>query len=58
MNDTVGVYIECNLDLRNATACRHNSVKVENAEGLVVLSELSFALENMNLNRRLIVNSR
>ena len=54
--DAVGVDVEGNLDLRNAAACRSDSVKVEAAEGLIVLRHLALALENIDLNARLIVS--
>ena len=51
----VCVDIEGDLDLRHAAACRCDAVKVEAAEALVVLSHLTLALENIDLNGGLIV---
>ena len=53
--DAVCVDIKGDLDLRNAAACRCDAVKVEAAEALVVLSHLTLALENVDLNGSLII---
>ena len=56
MDYAVCVDIEGDFDLRNASACGHDAVEVEHAEGLVILSEISLALKNVDFNGRLIVN--
>ena len=50
MDDAVCVDIEGDFDLRNASACGHDAVEVEHAEGLVILSEVSLALEDVDFN--------
>ena len=54
--DAVCVDIEGNLDLRNAARCRSNAVEGEAAEGLVACSHLALALQNVNLNGRLVIS--
>ena len=44
MNDTVDVDIECDFDLRNATACRCDSIQVEAAKTLIIGSHFTLAL--------------
>ena len=58
MHNAVCVNVECNLNLRNTSACGKNTVKVEHAECFVVFCEFSFALKNMNFNGGLIVGCR
>ena len=55
MDDTVSIYIEGYLDLRNSSGSGSDSVKTEHTELLVVLCELSFALEYVYINRGLVV---
>ena len=50
MDYAVCIDIEGNFDLRHASACGHDAVEVEHAEGLVILSEVSLALEDMDFN--------
>ena len=50
MDYAVCIDIEGNFDLRHASARGHNAVEVEHAEGLVILSEISLALEDMDFN--------
>ena len=50
MDYAVCIDIEGNFDLRHASARRHDAVEVEHAEGLVILSEVSLALEDMDFN--------
>ena len=55
MDDAVGVDIESYLDLRYAARCDRNTDQIKLAEQLVVGCHLSFALEDANRNRRLII---
>ena len=57
VQNAVGVDIESNLNLRHTARCWHNAVQVEAADGLVVLRHRAFALQHVNLNRRLVVDS-
>ena len=52
---TVSVYIECNLDLRNTTLCGRYSIQVETTDRLVIFSQRTLTLQDVDLNRRLIV---
>ena len=58
MHDTVGIDIEGNFNLRNATRCRRNIGEFETAERLVAGSHFAFALQNMDIYGRLIIRSR
>ena len=42
--DTVCINIKGNLDLRNSTSCRRDSIQTELAEGFVVFRELTLTL--------------
>src|SRR5699024_10611801 len=53
--NTVGVDIESNLDLRNAAACRRDSVQTELTERLVVSCELTLALYHVDVYCSLVV---
>ena len=55
VNDTVGVDIESNFDLRYSSRSGSNTRKVELTESLVVFCELSFALKNVNGNFGLVI---
>ena len=55
IDDTVGIDVESNLDLRNTTACGRNSVQTELAEGLVVTCKLTLALYNIDIHCGLVV---
>ena len=55
INDTVGIDIECNLNLRNTSHCRRDTVESELSEGLVVAGKLSLTLYYVNINCGLIV---
>jgi hypothetical protein len=53
--DTVGVDIKRNLNLRHAAWSGRDINKTEATQGLVVASHLTLTLENMNLNRGLAI---
>ena len=54
--DTVCIDIEGNLDLRNASSCRRNTIQTELSKGLVVSCELSLTLYNMDINGCLVIS--
>ena len=53
--DTVRVYIERYLYLRDTAGSGRNAVQTEVADGLVVLCKLTLALKNVDVNARLVV---
>ena len=55
MNDTVRVDIKRNLDLRHAARRSRDPIQMEAPERLVICRHLALALQNMNLNRGLII---
>ena len=55
--DTVGINIKGNLDLRNASSCRRDSIQTELAEGLVVFRELSLTLYYVDVYSGLVIRS-
>ena len=55
VNDTVSVDIECNFDLRDSTGSRSDAVQTEGTDGLVILCKLTLALEDVDINARLVV---
>ena len=54
--DTVGIDIEGNLDLRNTSSCRRDTIQTELSKGLVVLCELSLTLQYVDINGCLIIS--
>jgi len=56
IEDTIGVNIEGNLDLRGATRRRRDAFKVELAEEMVVLGHLTLALVDLDKDTRLFVS--
>ena len=58
VQDAVGVNVEGDLDLRDATGSLRDAVQVEDADRLVRGSHLTLALQDMNLNRGLVVGGR
>ena len=50
VQDTVGIYIEGYLDLRDTAGCGGDAVKVETSDGLVVAGHGALALEDVNLH--------
>ena len=58
VHDTVGINIKGNFDLRHAPRCSGDTAQFETAKGLVVGCHFTFALENMDVNGRLIIRSR
>ncbi len=57
MHDAVGVDVEGDLDLRNATRGGRQIGELEGAEQLVVRSDFALTLEDLDLHRRLVVVS-
>ena len=57
VNDAVGVDVEGYLDLRNASRSWSDAVQTEHTQGLVVLCHLTLALQDMDVNRGLVVGS-
>lgn len=55
VNDTVGVDVEGDLDLRNTLGCRRKASELEVTEKLVVSNQLSLTLVNLNLDGGLTV---
>ncbi len=58
MQNTVGIDIKGDLDLRHPTGCRGDICQVKAAQGLVVLGHLTLALQHMDRHRRLVVIRR
>ena len=58
VENAVGVDVERDFDLRHAARCRRNSDEMERAEQLVVASHFALTLEDLDLDRRLVVSSR
>ena len=48
MDDTIGIDIECDLDLRYSTRSRGNPFEIECPESPVLGSKLPFALKDMD----------
>jgi hypothetical protein len=55
VDDTVGVNVEGNFDLRNTTRSGRNAREFELAEQIVVLSSSSFAFKDLDQDTRLVV---
>src|SRR5207247_2918811 len=55
VQDAVGVDVERDLDLGDTARSRGNSRQLELAERLVVAGHLALSLENVYLDRRLVV---
>jgi len=55
VQDAIGVDIKCYLNLRNATWCRGNSVKVELAKKVIVLGHGTLTLKDLDQNAWLVV---
>ena len=53
--NTVCVDIKGNLNLRNSSPCRGDSIQTELTKGLIVPGELTLALYYMDIYRRLII---
>ena len=54
--DTVGIDIESNLDLRNTSSCRRDTIQTELSEGLVVSCELTLTLYNVDIYSCLVIS--
>ena len=55
VNDTVGVNIECDLNLRNTTRSGWDTRELELAEDVVVLRASTLTLEDLDQHTRLVV---
>ena len=55
IHDAVRVNIKGNLDLRNASPCRRDSIQTELSKRLVIAGKLSLTLYNMNVDSSLII---
>jgi len=55
VQDTVGVNVEGNLDLRNTPGLRLNTIKVEFSEQVVILGHLTLTLEHLDQDTGLVV---
>ena len=58
IDDTVGIDIECHLDLRDSARSRRDSVETELSQRLVVSRELTLALYHVDVNRGLVICRR
>ena len=58
VHDAVRVNVEGNLDTRDAARRRRNVGKLEASERLVARSHLALALQDVDVNRRLVVRRR
>ena len=54
--DTVGIDIKSNLDLRNTSSCRRDTIQTELSEGLVVSRELTLTLYNVDIYSSLVIS--
>ena len=54
--DTVCIDIECNLNLRNTSSCRKDTIQTELAKGLVVSCKLSLTLYNVDIYSGLVIS--
>ena len=57
VNDTVSIDVEGNFDFRNSTRCSRDAGQLEAAQSFVVCSHFTFALQNMDINGRLVICS-
>ncbi|SVK47015.1 NAD-specific glutamate dehydrogenase [Acinetobacter baumannii] len=55
MQDTVGIDVEGDFDLRHAARCRLDAVQVELAQRFVIAGALTLTLQHVDGNRRLVV---
>ena len=58
MENPVGIDVEADLDLWNASGRRRDTVQMETADGLVVNGHGPLALQYVDLNRWLVVRCR
>ena len=58
IQDTIGVDVESDFDLRNAAGSRRDVGQLEFTQRLVVAGELAFALEHVDFYTRLVVAGR
>ena len=57
LHDTVGINLEGDLNLRNATGSRGDAVELELAEEVVVLRQRTFTLVDLDQDGLLVVGS-
>ena len=57
LHDAVCINIEGDFDLRHTTGSRSDAIQMEDAEALVVAGELTLALQDIDLNRGLVIRS-
>ena len=57
IDNAVGIDIEGNFDARYSTGSRRNTGQFETAQRLVVCGHFTFALQDMNINGRLVIHS-
>lgn len=57
VNDSVGIDIECDLDLGDTLGCGRNTDQLEVSEHLVVSYQFSLTLENLDVNSSLSIGS-
>ena len=56
IDDTVGIDVELDFDLRDAARCRSNAVQTELSERLVVTCEFTLTLYDVDVYRGLIIS--
>ena len=56
VQDTVGIDVECDLDLRNSSRCRWGTSQVKLAQKVVVFGHGPFTLKHLDVHTRLIVS--
>ena len=57
VNNAVGVDVKGNLDLRDAAGAGAMPSRLEHTQRLVIVCHLTFALQDMDVNRGLVVGS-
>jgi hypothetical protein len=55
--DTVGIDVEGDFDTRYSTGSSRDTGQFETAQGLVIGSHFTFALQDMDIDRRLVIDS-
>ncbi len=58
VQDTVGIELENDFDLRNTTRCGRDTSELELAKKVVVLGHGTFTLEDLDKDSRLIISGR
>jgi len=57
VEDTIGINLKSDLNLRSTTGCGRDSDKVELSELMVISGHLTLTLENLNFDAWLVINS-